>query len=98
MSEILFCPGKFIAAHDCFVFFVQGESCLRTDDILKCIEREGENIALIFLSGVQYYTGQLFEIEKITKAGHSMVRKYLLVMYGNWFFIFSPMVVRILYN
>ncbi|KAL1924141.1 uncharacterized protein VTP21DRAFT_7176 [Calcarisporiella thermophila] len=49
----------------------EGEYTLRTEDILSTIEREGESIALVLFSGVQYYTGQLFEIEKITKAGHS---------------------------
>ncbi|KAL0073632.1 kynureninase [Phycomyces blakesleeanus] len=45
------------------------ESTLRTEDIIKTI-RNDKSIALVLLSGVQYYTGQLFEIEKITKAGH----------------------------
>ncbi len=48
----------------------EGEHYLRTEDILDVIEREGDSIALILLSGVQYYTGQFFEIEKITRAGH----------------------------
>ncbi|KAI9006677.1 kynureninase [Phycomyces nitens] len=46
-----------------------GESTLRTEDIIQAIE-EDKSIALVLLSGVQYYSGQLFEIEKITKAGH----------------------------
>ncbi|RMC18837.1 hypothetical protein DUI87_04733 [Hirundo rustica rustica] len=47
----------------------QGEETLRTEDILAVIEKEGDSIAVILLSGVQYYTGQFFDIPKITKAG-----------------------------
>ncbi|KAI8917660.1 pyridoxal phosphate-dependent transferase [Powellomyces hirtus] len=46
-----------------------GEHTLRTEDILDTIEREGDKIALVIFSGVQYYTGQFFELEKIAKAG-----------------------------
>jgi kynureninase len=47
-----------------------GEFTLRTEDILKYIEDEGDSVALVLLSGVQYYTGQFFEIAKITEAAH----------------------------
>ena len=57
--------------HFCLVF--QGESILRTEDILAKIEEEGESIAVICFSGVQYYTGQFFDIPTITKAGHDKV-------------------------
>lgn len=52
----------------------QGETLLRTEDILSMIEAEGDSIAVVCFSGVQYYTGQYFEIEKITKAGQAKVR------------------------
>ncbi|XP_069578702.1 kynureninase [Brachyistius frenatus] len=46
-----------------------GEETLRTEDILEVIEKEGESIALVMLSGVQYYTGQLFDMVAITETG-----------------------------
>ncbi|KAG2204660.1 hypothetical protein INT47_011955 [Mucor saturninus] len=46
----------------------QGEHVLRTCDVIDLIQKDKE-IAVVMLSGVQYYTGQFFEIEKITKAG-----------------------------
>lgn len=50
----------------------EGEHTLRTEDILRIIEENGEQTALVFFAGVQYYTGQFFEIEKITAAAHSV--------------------------
>ena len=51
-----------------------GEHTLRLADILSTIKREGQTIALVLLSGVQYYTGQWFPIETITRAAHEQVR------------------------
>ncbi|MBN8578907.1 MAG: kynureninase [Cytophagales bacterium] len=48
----------------------QGEFTLRTEDILARIEHHNEELALVFFGGVQYYTGQFFDIKKITQAGH----------------------------
>jgi kynureninase len=47
------------------------EATLRQDDIEALLEREGASIALIMLGGVNYATGQLFDMEAITCAGHA---------------------------
>ena len=47
----------------------KGEFILRKEDILQEIERQGESLALILLGGVQYYTGQYFDLKTITSAG-----------------------------
>lgn len=44
-----------------------GEYTLRTEDILKLIEENCNELALVLFPGIQYYTGQLFDIEQITK-------------------------------
>lgn len=48
-----------------------GEYALRTEDILEVIENNRDSVALVMFSGVQYYTGQAFDIEVITKAAHA---------------------------
>ena len=48
----------------------EGESTLRTEDIIEAIERESSSIALVMLGGVNYYTGQAFDMAAITEAGH----------------------------
>lgn len=45
-----------------------GEKLLRTDDIIKIIEENGNSIALLLLGGINYYTGQLYDIKSITAA------------------------------
>jgi len=48
-----------------------GEYCLRDEQISSLIERSGDEIALIMLGGVNYATGQAFDMEGIALAGRA---------------------------
>lgn len=76
----------------------EGEYCLRIEDILSAIEREGDQgkflssqtsfiqamsgsadrhtmlVAVVFFSGVNYFTGQVFDMQRITEAAHKKVK------------------------
>jgi kynureninase len=47
-----------------------GQHTIGTADVAEVLERDGASIALVLLPGVQYYTGQAFEIEAITRLAH----------------------------
>jgi kynureninase len=47
-----------------------GEYALRTEDIVKIIRQNSDQLALVLFGGVQYYTGQFFDIAAITEAAH----------------------------
>lgn len=47
-----------------------GEEIIRKEDILTYIHQNHEEIALVFWGGINYYTGQLFDMAAITKAAH----------------------------
>lgn len=47
-----------------------GEQTLRNDDIIETISLHSQELALIWMGGVNYYTGQVFDMDKITAAGH----------------------------
>ncbi|MDN3669310.1 kynureninase [Echinicola jeungdonensis] len=47
-----------------------GEHTLRTKDIIDAIEKNANDLALVMMSGLQYYTGQVFDMQQITQAGH----------------------------
>ena len=49
-----------------------GELTLRTDDLAALIERHGSELALVLLPGVQYYTGQRLDLERLTQAAHGV--------------------------
>lgn len=49
----------------------QGECLIRDEDAIRVMEEEGDSIAVFLMPGIQYYTGQLFNIPKLTKVAHS---------------------------
>ena len=48
-----------------------GETLLNIDDLESIIKFEGDEIALLLIGGVNYYTGQFLDIKKIAEIGHS---------------------------
>ena len=48
----------------------EGEHTIRTEDILQTIEKHRDEVALVMFSGINYYSGQLFDIPAITNAAH----------------------------
>ena len=50
----------------------QGEYTIRTEDVLAKIKDYSDEIALIMIGGVNYFTGQVFDMNKITEAGHEV--------------------------
>ena len=50
----------------------EGEYCLHNEDIYDEIKKVGDELALVLFPGVQYYTGQLFNLAEITKTAHEV--------------------------
>lgn len=48
----------------------EGEHVIHTEDILTAISQHGKETALVLFSGVNYYSGQVFNMEAICKAAH----------------------------
>lgn len=49
-----------------------GEHAIRDEDILEKIEELGDSLALSMFSGIQYYSGQFFDLKSITAATHKV--------------------------
>jgi kynureninase len=49
---------------------INGEATIRTESILSAIEENKEELALVFWGGLNYYTGQVFDMAAITDAAH----------------------------
>jgi kynureninase len=50
----------------------EGEHNIRLEDILSKINEVGNELALVLIGGVNYYTGQVFDMKTITQAGHKV--------------------------
>ncbi len=50
----------------------EGELILRTEDIISAIEQNADELALVLFGGVNYYTGQLFDMKAIAEAAHKV--------------------------
>lgn len=53
----------------------EGEHNIRLEDVLAKIEEIGEELSLVLIGGVNYYTGQVFDLKTITAAGHKVGAK-----------------------
>ena len=49
----------------------RGEELLNIEDLEDIIEKHGDEIAMLLIGGVNYYTGQFLDIKKIAEIGHS---------------------------
>src|SRR5438067_2549646 len=49
----------------------EGEFTVRQDDIKALLEKQGEQLALVMIAGVNFFTGQLFDVERITAAAQA---------------------------
>jgi kynureninase len=47
-----------------------GEKLIRQEDILSAIDENKDSLALVLFGGINYYTGQLFDMQTITAATH----------------------------
>jgi kynureninase len=50
----------------------EGEYTLRTEDIIAKINEHKDDLAIVMMGGVNYYTGQAYNMEAITKASHAV--------------------------
>lgn len=51
---------------------VKGDANLKTEDIISAIREHGDSVALVLFGGVNYYSGQLYDMEIITKTAHEV--------------------------
>ncbi|MFC0517929.1 kynureninase [Mucilaginibacter angelicae] len=52
------------------IFPREGEATLRTGDIIDAIDKNKNELALVLFGGINYYTGQFFDLKAIANAAH----------------------------
>lgn len=67
------------------------EATWRPSDVLEFVQEHGSETALVFLSGVHYATGQLFDMAAITRTAHERYEKERATI---WLAFFSYHVPR----
>ncbi|UZR95412.1 kynureninase [Chondrinema litorale] len=67
-EDKLFNPNEAIIE----IFPENNEENLKTDAIIECINKNKDELALVMMGGVNYYTGQFYDLEKITHAAHQV--------------------------
>lgn len=50
----------------------EGEYLIREEDIIAAVNDNADELALLFFGGVNYFTGQLFDMQSLTKAAHDV--------------------------
>ena len=50
----------------------EGDRTIHNEDFIAAIEEAGDTLALVIIGGVNYFTGQVFDMKAITKAAHQV--------------------------
>jgi kynureninase len=53
----------------------EGEHTIRTEDVIAKIEELGDELCMVMIGGVNYFTGQVFDMKTITESGHKVGAK-----------------------
>ncbi len=67
------------------IILPQTSDYISIQSLLHILSEQGESIALIFLGGVQYYTGQCLDMKTITTLAHQHVDFVLMLGDYRWF-------------
>lgn len=54
------------------IYPLEGQKTLTTHQIIDAIEKEGNELAMVLFGGINYYTGQYYDLKQITEAAHQV--------------------------